>query len=292
MRYLDPKNDLTFKKIFGNNPDVLMSFLNALMPFESDRYITELTYLTPEMAPESPLAKNSIVDVRCVDNYKRQFIVEMQMFWTDSFKGRVLFNASKAFVRQLPTGAKYESLQPVYTLSLVNDIFRPKSDNYYHHYGIVDVLETNERLEGMEFIFVELPKFKPQSLTEKKMTVLWLRFMTEIQDGMENVSEDFTTEDETRKALQLLQESSFSKDELMMYDRYWDSISTERTLIDERERKAKEAGLAEGETKGLSKGKQQKAIEIARKLKQKGMAIADIVELTGLDKYEIVKIGE
>jgi hypothetical protein len=31
MRYLDPKNDLTFKKVFGQHPHLLKSLLNALL---------------------------------------------------------------------------------------------------------------------------------------------------------------------------------------------------------------------------------------------------------------------
>ena len=121
MRYLDPKNDLTFKKVFGQNPDLLKSFLNALMPFEKERYIESLEYLSPELVPVIPGIKNSIVDVRCVDNHGRQFIIEMQMLWTDSFKTRVLFNASKAYVNQLERGKEFKSLCPVYSLNLVND---------------------------------------------------------------------------------------------------------------------------------------------------------------------------
>jgi hypothetical protein len=34
VRYLDPKNDLTFKKVFGQHPHLLKSFLNALLPLE------------------------------------------------------------------------------------------------------------------------------------------------------------------------------------------------------------------------------------------------------------------
>ncbi|MDR0724809.1 MAG: Rpn family recombination-promoting nuclease/putative transposase, partial [Prevotellaceae bacterium] len=32
-KYLDPKNDIPFKRIFGEHPELLISFLNALMPF-------------------------------------------------------------------------------------------------------------------------------------------------------------------------------------------------------------------------------------------------------------------
>ncbi|MDR1593295.1 MAG: Rpn family recombination-promoting nuclease/putative transposase, partial [Prevotellaceae bacterium] len=53
-RYLDPKNDLPFKRIFGEHPELLKSFLNALMPFEEGQYIVSLKYLPAELIPENP----------------------------------------------------------------------------------------------------------------------------------------------------------------------------------------------------------------------------------------------
>ena len=86
MRYLDPKADLTFKSVFGEHPDIVISFLNALLPLKEDEQIVEMEYLSPEMIPENPLNKYSIVDVRCKDNFDRQLIVEMQMAWFSEFK--------------------------------------------------------------------------------------------------------------------------------------------------------------------------------------------------------------
>ena len=94
-RYLDPKADVTFKRIFGEHPDLLISFLNAVMPFESGRYIESIEYLPSEMTSHSPGKKYSIVDARCTDNFKRQFIVEMQSYWEEGFMNRILFNAGK-----------------------------------------------------------------------------------------------------------------------------------------------------------------------------------------------------
>ncbi|HMS71113.1 MAG TPA: PD-(D/E)XK nuclease family transposase, partial [Saprospiraceae bacterium] len=100
MRYLDPKNDLIFKRVFGEHPKITISFLNALLPLETGQEILEIEYMQTELIPESPeILKNSIVDVRCRDSFGRQFIVEMQMFWTDAFINRVLFNATKVFYR-------------------------------------------------------------------------------------------------------------------------------------------------------------------------------------------------
>ena len=62
MRYLDPKADLTFKKVFGEHPDLIISFLNALLPFETpEEEITEVEYLPEELVPDNPMKKHIIV---------------------------------------------------------------------------------------------------------------------------------------------------------------------------------------------------------------------------------------
>lgn len=66
MKYLDPKAGLTFKKVFGEHHDLVISFLNAMLPFESEEdEIRSVEYLSPEMVPVNPLRKDSVVDVRC-----------------------------------------------------------------------------------------------------------------------------------------------------------------------------------------------------------------------------------
>ena len=66
-KYLNPKADLIFKLVFGEHPDLVMSLLNALLPLPEDGLIESVEYLTPEMVPENPAKKDSIVDVRCKD---------------------------------------------------------------------------------------------------------------------------------------------------------------------------------------------------------------------------------
>lgn len=120
IKYLDPKADLTFKKIFAGHPDLLISLLNALLPLKRNQQIKSIEYLPTELVPVDPLHEDTIVDVRSRDVEDRQFVVEMQMAWTDAFKQRVLFNASKAYVSQAEMGCKYEDLQPVYSLKIVS----------------------------------------------------------------------------------------------------------------------------------------------------------------------------
>lgn len=283
MRYLDPKNYLSFMKIFGEHPHLLRSLLNALLPLRNGQEIISLKYLPLEMTPLLPILGKCIVNVCCTDNDDRRFVVKLQMLLTASFKYRVLFNASKAYVKQLDRGKKYEGLQPVYALSFVNAIFEPETDIYYHHYSMIHNLLTKKKIEGLELIFVELPKFKAKSLTEKKLEVLWLRYLTEIEDQTENLPDDLLSIPEIREAIECLQESAFTKGELETYDKYWDSISTERTLVADAEKigleKGMEKGMEKGELIGVEKGVQL-TMQII-KLHNQGKTTSQIAQTTG-----------
>jgi predicted transposase/invertase (TIGR01784 family) len=291
MRYLDPKNDLTFKKVFGEHPHLLKSFLNAVMPLPEDRKIVSLEYLPAELVPEIPMFANSIVDVRCMDEKGQQFIVEMQMIWTDSFKSRVLFNASKAYIKQVGRGIKYKGLQPVYSLNIINENFDSKPDVYLHHYQIIHTLDSEDVMEGLEFIFIELPKFKAKGYTDKRLQVLWLRFLSEISDLQEGISQDFLDVPELREASELILESGLTKGELETYDRYWDHVSTEKTFIADAFDKGIELGIQEGIHKGIQEGIEKGAgnekLAIAKNAKGMGLSPTDIALLTGLSERVI-----
>lgn len=271
IKYLDPKADLTFKKIFAGHPDLLISLLNALLPLKRNQQIKSIEYLPTELVPVDPLHKDTIVDVRCRDVEGRQFVVEMQMAWTDAFKQRVLFNASKAYVSQAEMGCKYEDLQPVYSLNLVNEIFEKDMKEYKHNYHIVHDKRTKKVIEGLCFTFIELPKFHPHTMKEKRMTVLWLRFLTEINDKTQEVPAELLKSPEISKALEEVKISAFTAEELRAYDKFWDRVSSEKTLMEGR----------------YDEGKQDKALEIAQNLKSAGMDVDTICKMTGLSKEEI-----
>ena len=240
MKYLDPKADLTFKKVFGEHPELVKSLLNALLPFKSEEEeITSVTYLTPEMVPQTPTRKYSIVDVRCEDAQGRQFIVEMQMVWSVEFKQRVLFNASKAYVKQLNRGEDYSLLKPVYSLNLVNEVFEPELDDYYHYYHLVHEEHTEKVIDGLHLVFVELPKFTPHTFTEKKMQVLWLRYLTEIDENTKEIPAELLANPEIAKAVSEIEKSAYSEEELLGYDDFWDAVSVEKTLAGRLERLTK-----------------------------------------------------
>ena len=286
-KYLDPKADLTLKKVFGEHPDLVISLLNALLPFDKpEEEITWIEYLPPELVPKNPLRKNSIVDVRCRDKRGRQFIVEMQMVWSAEFRQRVMFNASKAYVSQLGNGEDYDLLQPVYSLNLVNETFEPEMEEYYHYYRMVHIEHSDKIIDGLHLIFVELPKFTPHSYSEKRMQVLWLRYLTEINDKTREIPKDLLDNPEINKAVSEIEESAFTEAQLSGYDKFWDTISVEKTLYNSGVRK----GLEEGREEGREEGIKETRRDIAMRMKEKGFTDNEIAEMTGLEEDVIATL--
>lgn len=292
MMYLDPKADLTFKKIFAKHPDLLISLLNSLLPLSDEEQIVEIKYLPTELVPELYGRKNTIVDVLCQDVSGRKFCVEMQMEWSNAFMQRVLFNASKLYVTQLQKNEDYSILKPVYSLNLVNEIFeKDMPDCFIHNYRIVHDRDTKKVIEGLHFTFIELPKFTPHTFMEKRMSVLWLRFLTEINSNTREIPADLLECPEISKALEELKVTSFTDTELRTYDKFWDTVRTEKTLLKDRYEEGMEEGEAKGLAKGLAqgeaKGSYQKAQEIAKKMSSKGLDDTTIMEMTELSQEEI-----
>ncbi|MGL5784709.1 MAG: Rpn family recombination-promoting nuclease/putative transposase [Alphaproteobacteria bacterium] len=283
LRLLDPKSDLVFKKIFGQHPELVKSFLNGLLRLPDNRQIEEITYLTPEQAPRIPSMKNTIVDVKCKDNQGYIFVVEMQMAWSASFFKRFLFGASKAYVQQLDRGKGYGSLCPVYGLAILQSVFEQDDPEFYHQYRLINVKNLDKSLEGLELIFCELPKFTPATWTDKKIGALWLRFLKELPD-LDTIPEEFQESEELLHAIELTQESSYTKAELEAYDQYLDAMRVTITI--------QEDALYEGQKLGLEKGKAEEKIVIARKLLFTGMSREDVCKITGLEQGVVKGLGE
>ena len=285
-KYLNPKADLTFKLIFGEHPDLVMSLLNALLPLDAGGQIESVEYLTPEMVPDNPAKKNSIVDVRCKDRRGRQFIVEMQLYWSDSFRRRVILNAAKAVFREAERAKDYNLVQPVYSLNLVNEglsLGDAGPDEFYHDYAVVNVEHTDRIIEGLRFVFVDLEKFKPKTIAEKKMAVLWLRFLTEIDEKTQEVPAELLENADTRKALEIVEKSAYTDSQLLAYDDFWMAVTDERVIAEDAKRK----GYQEGREEGREEGRVDERLKNARNLKKNGVPVDVIAISLGLTEEQV-----
>ena len=231
-RYLNPKIDLVFKRIFGEHEKIVKSFLNAILPLKPDEQIVSLSYLPTEQVPRIPERKRSIVDVKCIDQQGQIFIVEMQVEWIPEFMQRMLFNTSTVYVQQLPRGMEYHLLQPVYGVALLaSDFDKENHDQWYHHYKMVNIKDTNKTIEGLQLVFIELNKFKSHRLRDRTIQNLWLRFMSEIDEHTTEIPQEILAIGEIQEAASLLQETAYTPAQLQYYQDYWDVVSTEKTMM-------------------------------------------------------------
>ena len=274
-RYLNPKTDVTFKRIFAEHPHLLIDFLNSVMPFETGRHIVDLEYLPSELAPDTPGKKLSVVDVRCKDNDGRLFIIEIQTRWYSSFMKRIVFNAGKAYVRQLNRSEEYHLLQPVYTLAILTENFDRKTDSFYHHFQIINREHTDEIIPYLQFVLVELTeKFRPEKIRDRKLAILWFRFLKEVGEDMTVLPPELQSNEYIREAAELCERGAYSEEELARYDGYWDAVRLEKTAMkSERE-----------------EGRAEKEIEIALNMLADGVSIENVCKYTGLSKQQIEKL--
>ena len=117
---------------------------------------------------------------------------------------------------------------------------------------------------------------------------------------LQSLSEDeLLHQEQYLPSVEELEISGFSDAELRAYDKFWDSVSVERTLLDDRYQKGMEKGFekgfekgraegkAEGMEEGIEKGMNQRSLEIAKKMLANGMDDASVMDMTGLTAEEI-----
>ncbi len=308
MKYLDPKADLTFKKVFGEHPELVKSLLNALLPFKSkEEEITSVTYLILGMMPKTPIRKYRVLAVECEDAKGCQFIVEIQIIWSKEFMQRVSFADSKVYMRYPSLSEGNAFYKPVYSLNLVNEVFEPELDDYYHYYHLVHEEHADKVIDGLHLVFVELPKFKTHTFTEKKMQVLWLRYLTEIDEKTKEIPAELLANPEIAKAVSEIEESAYTEEELLGYDDFWDAVSVEKTLAGRLERLTKANDDAKEKLKATSsqleatssqlkeaeeqlKRANVEKLESAKKLLQAGVSTDIVASTLNLSMDEIEKL--
>ena len=93
MQFADIKNDIAFRKIFGNEQKTapLISFLNASLELEGEHQVVSVSIANPYQFPRIAGEKATIVDVWATDQSGRKFVVEMQVADKTGFDKRVQY---------------------------------------------------------------------------------------------------------------------------------------------------------------------------------------------------------
>lgn len=289
-KFINPFTDVGFKRIFGQevSKPILIDFLNAL--FNGEHHITNLQFLDKEQLGETTDNRSLIYDVFCEADGGERIIVEMQYKEQSWFKERSVYYLSRAISRQGEPGKEwnYNQLKAVYVVSLLNFRMDGISSEFRCDVGLMDLKRKVPFSDKMRLVYLQLPRFTKgvdecETLFEKLIYVL--KHM-EVLERMPWLAQEAVF----KKLASVADVASLSKQERIAYDEslriYRDTIA----VMDYQYEEGKAKGVAEGMAKGKAEGEDNANRNSARKMKAKGYAVDDIIEITGLTADEIEKL--
>ena len=278
-KYLDPRNDVAFKKVFGSekNKELVIHFLNDLVVLNQGRQITTVSFLPCVQDAEIAVLKQSVVDILCLDERGEQYIIEMQYAPLDGFIERAQHYASRAYSNQMERGEKsYKNIKKVIFVAITNVVLFPEEEDYKSKHDMRHDKSLKNYLNGMTFYFIELPKFKKtieELLTLEEKWLFLLKHATETApEDVDKISGDDAI---IHQAYEALNRFSWSKEELLSYQQ------NEKRILDLQA--AFDYQRLEGKAEGIS----EKARQMARKMIQKGLPLEEIAEYTDLTLEEV-----
>lgn len=269
MKFVDVKNDIAFRKIFGNEKKkvILISFLNAVLGLEGQNRVKDVALLNPFQLPRIAGEKSSIIDIKATDEKGSTFIVEMQVAEPAGFDKRVLYYTSKDYAGQINIGEEYPKLRPVYFIGIL-DFKYFSGKNYLSSHLIVDE-ETGECVfKDMKFRFIELPKFKKKVNELINIIDKWAFF---IKNAVElEVMPDNVDDEGLKEAYEEAAQHNWTREE---YDAYIYS------------------GIREQDEKGRIELAERRRIEkVVRQLHQNKVPISIIAVSVELTEEEVTQI--
>ena len=262
MNFADPKNDLAFKKIFGdsNHKNILISFLNSVLDFKDNHAIIDVSLANPYQIPKIPELKETILDIKATNKKGDTFIVEMQKKDLGDFTKRSLYYTSKAYTAQLPKGNNYTVLKKVYFIGIVNfTIF--ENISFISRHLIINQETHTQDLNDFEFTFIELQKFTKELDELQTLLDKWIYFIKNASD-LTVIPAQYEEITELKDAFDIATQTTWDKKELEVYEymglKEFDEINALRT--------AKRKGEAIGEARGEARGREEEKMAIAKNL--------------------------
>jgi predicted transposase/invertase (TIGR01784 family) len=215
MRFIDPKIDFAFKKIFGSSDskDILINFLNAIL-YEAQPLIEDLEII--ESQPENPTlgAQETRLDVKATINGDRIALVEIQLINVPSFGNRVLYNAAKSYSQQLTGKDRYERLKTVISLKIADFEMFENQPEFMSRFVFQEKEQQFECPDtAIELVFIELPKFSKELAALETTADQWIYFIKNTST-LETVPETLSAVPEIQKAFRIAREDNFTQEEL------------------------------------------------------------------------------
>ncbi len=293
-KYINPFTDWGFKKIFGQeiNADLLIGFLNELL--KGERHITEVTFLDKEQIPEYEDDRALIYDVYCTTDTGEKIIVEMQNKRQKYFVNRTLYYMSRAIINQGEKGDDWMyDIKAVYGIFFMNFTLADLAPTFRVD-GRIEDMQTHEAItDKMRYIYLQLPLFHKEEQDDCENDFERWIFILKHMETLDRMP--FTKSKVFERLAKIADVRSLTEEEKFQYDEslkhYRDSNAVLRTAVEdgfeEGRAQGHEEGRKEGRAEGETIGEKKKSHEIARKMKENGMSVEIIQQMTGLSAEEI-----
>jgi predicted transposase/invertase (TIGR01784 family) len=290
MKFVSPKTDIAFKKIFGNDQhkEILIEFLNEVLDLAYS--IIDITILNPYQAPKLAGLKESTLDIKAKDEKGHEFIVEMQVEKDLGFQKRVVYYSSKAYTQQLDKGQAYHKLKPVIFLGILDfSIFEHES--HFSRHLILNLENQSHDLKDLEFNFIELLKFTKTESELNSISDKWIYFIKNADD-FDHIPEHANTA-ALKHAYQIATQHTWTKEELDVYDYQGMRDYISWGAIEQAKIEGEEKGKLAGSVGILQRQLQKRFGELSNeKLQQLKTANAEQIEQWADKIFEVDKIED
>jgi len=277
MKFVDIKNDIAFRKIFGNEnkKEILISFLNAVLDLPKGKKIKNIEIKNPFQLPEIKALKSSILDIKATDERNISYIVEMQVEEPDGFDKRVQYYTAKQYSAQIEIGEDYPKLNQVIFIGILNFKFF-KGGDYLTKHLIVNQSTGIQELKDIEFNFIELSKFSKEEHELETLIEKWTFFIKNapnlkvIPANIHDKGLKYAYEDADKH--------NWTKDELLAYDYAGMRRQDERgkTIV------AVKKAVKEAVEKAVEQTREHEKLEIAKEMINDNFSTTQISKITKL----------
>ena len=291
-RFIDPRVDWAFKRIFGSEDtkECLITFLNGL--FEDELVIKDVTFAKTEKLGLRPDDRGVVFDVYCITNEGKHVIVEMQKKEQEYFADRALYYTARAIVQQGVRGIWDYHLAPVYTVCFMDFVSSSPILKKFRTDLVLTDLQTRQLVsDRMRIVYLQLPLFDKHTEAEcMDIFDCWIYIMKNM-----NMFEQMPFSEKYpvfRKLAEIGDLRKLSREELELYD---EDIKNMRDIYATRkfdEKRGMEIGMAKGMKKGMEKGMAKEKIATAYRLLSMGLSEAQVATATELPLEEIQKMKE
>ncbi|NOQ34354.1 MAG: Rpn family recombination-promoting nuclease/putative transposase [Methylococcaceae bacterium] len=285
--------DWAIKKILRSkaNFGILEGFLSELL--FTDIRIIEV--LESESNQDSNDNKSNRVDIKVVDNNQQIIIIEIQYSRELDYLHRILFASSTVISEHMEKGNAYSKVSKVISINILYFDFGEGEDYIYHgttrFIGLHDeselelteeqkTLYTADKIADIypEYYLIEIKNFNNVA---KDTLDEWIYFLKN-----EQIEDNFTAKG-LKQAQKTLDVLKMNEEERHAYEHHQKQLHHEASLYESTYVLGKLEGREEGKEEGRDEGREEGILISAKNMKQAGIDINIIAQVTSLSIEQI-----